>query len=622
MLEWTIGRRLAVTYLFAGVLILGSIGILYAGLAGVEQNLEKTTGDVLEEHNLESDLRSLSHEFLSETREYVQFGEAETLEELQEVEQGIEAALASFAAAGEELEAAQEAEAERIDRLTSAWAGLRTASQEMIALHDQRAGREKLAEAGERLEQSEVAIELVLEEMTAALDEGTAAVQASSQAAMKNNRLLLLILPVLLLPLAAFMYDWLRRSIVLPIHRVEEAALRIAAGEMEQDISVTSHDEIGMLARSFNTMTGRLRNTIQAMEQRSGALARSVVYLETTAHVAQDAASVLDMEKLLSRTTQLISERFGFYHTGIFLLDAEGEYAVLHAASSPGGQRMLARGHRLRVAQEGVVGHATGHGEPRIALDVGDDTAYFDNPDLPETRSEMALPLRARGEIIGALDIQSTEPQAFSQEDAAVLQTLADHIALAISNARLLQQAQSSLEAERQAYGELSRQAWLDLLRTEANLGYVSDKRGTAKDDGRLDLEMKKALQTGEIAQGNGQRSPAVAIPIKVRGQVVGVVDAHKSRDAGAWTSEELSLMEALTSQLSVALESARLYHDTQRRAARERLIGEVTARIRETLSVEKVLQTAADEMFHALGFDEVVIRLAAGTKSDEATPQ
>jgi len=348
----------------------------------------------------------------------------------------------------------------------------------------------------------------------------------------------------------------------------------------------------------------------EQVTERTADLARRSTQLEAAAQVAREAAAIQDVGRLLEETTHLISDRFGFYHAGIFLLDEGGEYAVLRAASSTGGQRMLARRHRLRVGEEGIVGYVTGRGEPRVALDVGEDAVFFDNPDLPNTRSEMALPLRARGEIIGALDVQSTEPAAFSDEDVAVLQTLSDQLAVAISNARLLQQVQESLDAERRAYGALAREAWKELLRAQPALGGRYDPHGILPTDGRWDDAMKQAVQTGGAVVSTENPSAALAIPIKVRGQVIGVLNAHKPAGAGEWTAEETSLLETLTDQLSVALESARLHQDTQRRAARERLIGEVTARVRETLDINTILKTGVQEVRQALGLPEVVVRL------------
>jgi GAF domain-containing protein len=169
---------------------------------------------------------------------------------------------------------------------------------------------------------------------------------------------------------------------------------------------------------------------------------RKATQLAASAEVARDATAILDIGRLLNQTVHLISEQFGFYHAGVFLLDEHDEYAVLQAASSEGGIRMLERGHRLRVGQVGIVGHVASTGEPRIALDVGEDATHFANPDLPNTRSEMALPLLVQERVVGVLDVQSTEEAAFSEDDMAILQTMADQLATAIANARLFEQVQ------------------------------------------------------------------------------------------------------------------------------------------------------------------------------------
>jgi len=354
-------------------------------------------------------------------------------------------------------------------------------------------------------------------------------------------------------------------------------------------------------AEAYGVELGAQRATL---EERTRALERRTAYLEATAAVTRDATSVLDVQRLLARVATVVSERFGFYHTGIFLLDATGEWAILQAASSEGGLRMLERQHRLKVGQVGIVGYVTGRGEPRIALDVGADAVFFDNPDLPETRSEMALPLRARGKIMGALDVQSTQPEAFSQEDVAVLQTLADQVAMAINNARLFEQAQASLEAQRRAYGEASRRAWVEMVRSRPNTPYRYDEAGERGRGGEGEQG------SGGEGETRGQEGVGLAMPVKARGQRIGTLEAHKHPRSGDWSPDEVALLETLADQLSVALESARLYQDTQRRAMEERLVGEVTARIRETLDVDTILQTAIREIGDGLGIAEVEVRM------------
>jgi GAF domain-containing protein len=347
------------------------------------------------------------------------------------------------------------------------------------------------------------------------------------------------------------------------------------------------------------------------VQERTRDLARRARYQEITAAIAREATSELELDGLIGSVVNSISRQFGFYHVGIFLLDGAGEWAELKAASSEGGQRLVARGFRLRVGQEGMVGYVAQYGEPRIALDTGKDAVFFDNPDLPQTRSEAALPLRARGQGFGVLDVQSTEPEAFTQEDVTVLQTLADQVATAINNARLFRQVEESIEAERRAYGELVGQKWTDLLRSQAGLGFVSNRQAVVPVGEVSTPHMKRALENGQIV--SSQDATAVAVPIKVRGRVIGVLDGKKRDGSGKWTDEELALMQTFAEQSAVALESARLYQDSQQRAARERMLGEVTGRMRETLEVEAVLQTAVDQIAGALGLVALDLRLGTG---------
>ena len=355
------------------------------------------------------------------------------------------------------------------------------------------------------------------------------------------------------------------------------------------------------------------------IEERTSDLVRRVRYLEAIALVAREATAIIDPQELLSRVATLTSEQLGFYHMAVFLLDETGRWAVLQAASSEGGRRMLERGYQLQVGAQSIVGQVTEQGKSRLALDIGVDAVRFDNPDLPHTRSELALPLRAHGEIIGVLDVQSTEEDSFSVEAVATLQTLADQVALAISNARLFQQAQQSLEMERRAYGEFSREAWRELLRARSDIGQRYDPQGILPDGGQWREEMKLAAREGRTVLGetlplsSTVEGMALAAPIKVRDQVIGVLDAHKPAGAGAWTTAEIALLETLTERLGLTLESARLFQDTRRRAAREQLIGEITARMRETLDVDTMLQTAIREIGQALGKVEVEVRMGSG---------
>ncbi|MGZ9235085.1 MAG: GAF domain-containing protein, partial [Anaerolineales bacterium] len=158
----------------------------------------------------------------------------------------------------------------------------------------------------------------------------------------------------------------------------------------------------------------------QRVEQRTSDLMKRASQLEAVSRVARSIASMQEIDVLLPAITKLISEQFGYYHVGVFLVDEKQKSAVLRASNSEGGQRMLGRQHSLTLDLHSIVGYSISRGAPRIALDVGADSVYFNNPDLAETRSEMALPLRVGGRVIGSLDVQSRETNAFSQEDISV----------------------------------------------------------------------------------------------------------------------------------------------------------------------------------------------------------
>lgn len=373
------------------------------------------------------------------------------------------------------------------------------------------------------------------------------------------------------------------------------------------EVSQANADALARMNEDLVTSRDDLAAQTRRLERRNAHMAATMV-------VAREAlASVGDIDQLLSRVVNVISEEFGYYHAGIFFLDMAGEWVVLQAASSQGGQRMLTRGHRLRLG-EGIVGYVAQQGEARIALDVGEDAVFFDNPDLSQTRSEMAVPLWGRSQVIGVLDVQSVERHAFGEEDVAVLQALADQISLAITNTRLLEESREAVETAQRAYGEMTEEAWRQLLQSEAGLGFVSGESGTLPVIGPWRPEMVKASQTGQMVE---MADGTVVVPVKVGERVVASLEVHLPSDhegdgAAAWSPERLEMLETLSTQLSQVLERARLYRETRRVAAQQRAIAEVGARIRSSLDMAAMLRTAATEMRAALNLDDLVIRLAA----------
>ena len=188
-----------------------------------------------------------------------------------------------------------------------------------------------------------------------------------------------------------------------------------------------------------------------------GVLTKRTVQLQTAAEVSNAASTILDINDLLPTVVNLIRDHFDYYYVGVFLVDETNRWADLRAATGEMGKQMLATRHRLEVGDSSMIGWCISHRQARIALDVGEDAVRFRNPNLPLTRSEMALPLITHGAVIGAMTIQSELPSAFSRVDITALQTMADHVANAMQNARLFTERASLITELENRNAELER---------------------------------------------------------------------------------------------------------------------------------------------------------------------
>lgn len=410
------------------------------------------------------------------------------------------------------------------------------------------------------------------------------------------------------------------QSIVQPITSLAQITENFATGKLSARAPVDRKDEIGALAKAYNQMATQLQETIAGLEnrvnERTHDLETQTLRLRAAAEIARDSASERDLSQLLEHSAQLIQSRFGFYHTGIFLLDNSKEYAVLVASPTEAGKQMIATNHRLRVGEVGIVGRVAATGEPRITLDTDADAIHFNNPYLPTTRSEMALPLKAESQIIGVLDIQSEQPQAFNVDDVAILQTMADQLATAIERTRLLQEVERSLKELESAYGTSTRENWKRVSETGRleNTGYRFDNI-RLEPVSELPEAAKTALETGRTINSNGHSSDGqavVAIPVKLRGQTIGVINLRLKE---GYAEDTISTIELASERLAAALESARLYEETRLRADREQSIAQVTSAISASTNYEEILQTTVREIGSTLKDAEVVIQITADPK-------
>lgn len=419
-------------------------------------------------------------------------------------------------------------------------------------------------------------------------------------------------------------------------------------------------------ANALGESNRELEASRSMLESAARDLQRRSAQLEASAEVARAAATILDMDRLIQQVVALIREQFGLYYVGLFLVDPAREWAVLRAGTGEAGQHMLARGHRLRIGTGSMIGWSIEHAQSRVALDIaedadgptgvltgptgvltghigpaGEDAIRLAAPELPDTRSEAALPLRSRGQVLGAFSVQSDQFAAFDPETIAVLQMMADQVAVALDNATLFNQTETALEELRTTQRRYLGRVWREFLDTSpvAQIDYVQPGTQPGGDAGpayspaytrRLLRDAQRAAMVHErtVAIGSPPGVPtdtdtsrqaappqtALVVPLKLRGQVIGTMALHETGHQRPWTAEEIALAESVAEQVTLTVENLRLMDETQRRAARERLIGEVTGRVRQTLDMETILKTAANEIGRTLGLAALEVRL--GTDS------
>lgn len=402
-------------------------------------------------------------------------------------------------------------------------------------------------------------------------------------------------------------------NLVRPIQELAKTAQLIGAGKWDVHIPVKSNDEVGLLASTLRTMTDQLRTTFRDLEsrvsERTRQLERRSLQLQTASEVARDITTATNLGEMLDRAVRLINDRFNFYYVGLFLTDETDTQAYLAAASGHSSKEMMQSGLQLRVGLEGIVGFVISTRQPRVVSDVSLDSAYLEHPLLPDTRSEVALPLRAGSQVIGALDVQSIEVDSFAPEDVTVLQTLADQLATAIDNIRLVERLQTTLQEVSVFYQEEVRRSWSSQALAQ-NIAYEFDQMRV------------RAITPTQITAGNEAQAAAnkLVVPVKLRDEIIGYIGLESDDPGHQWTEDEKTIVEATANQAALTLENARLIVETQRQAGREQMMAQVAAQVRASLDLETVLQTAIREIGHAMDIDDVEIRLG-GVKSGGGLP-
>lgn len=326
---------------------------------------------------------------------------------------------------------------------------------------------------------------------------------------------------------------------------------------------------------SEEELNARLNQEHAELNSRTRDLEKRHAQIRTAAEISRLISAELDPDKLMQKVVDLVKDRFDLYYAGVFLLDEEKIFANLKTGTGEAGRRMVAERHKLTVGGSSMVGWATANRKARIALDVGQEAIRFDNPHLPLTRSELALPLLRGNEPVGALTIQSTEPEAFDEDDIAVLQGIGDSLATAIENANFFQQIERSLHEIRKLNQLYLQEGWSDVVEREPVLSFSVEN------------------DAGLMGSSSGS---SLEVPLKLRDQqVIGNISLETNRSN--WSPEEQEFIEAISNQAAIALESARLLDDSQKQIQREQTLNQLTTRFSRSLDVDSLMQVVVREL-------------------------
>jgi GAF domain-containing protein len=372
-----------------------------------------------------------------------------------------------------------------------------------------------------------------------------------------------------------------------------------------------------LFSRTTKQTIDESRDLSLALVTQREELERQLVFqtrqLQATTSVAHAVAGSRNLDQLLEDIVRLVSETFGYYHVQVFLVDESEGYAILRQSTGEVGQELLQRGHRLPVGSLSVIGQVTASGRPLIADDTDSDFVHRRNELLPNTRAEMAVPLMLGERVIGALDLQSTEPNAFGQEMLNTFQALADQLSVAIENARLFEQAEQNLRELKELSREASQRSWADFLAEardeEKNYSHGPQSKGMQIQRSRV-IERVLSAGTLIVSTGKDGRQTFLAAPIVVRNEVVGVLGIEPDT-AREWSQDDLQLLQSIAERTALAIENARLYIQAQRAAEREGLINEIASRLQRAPSLAMLLESAARELAEAMGTENVYAEIS-----------
>lgn len=430
----------------------------------------------------------------------------------------------------------------------------------------------------------------------------------ATQNRLRNMVLVGLAATVLVGGLLTFLFG---RSLASSARSLLHVLRQYELGDLSARVPVSGEDEFSQLGAAFNAMASEMQGLVEGLEQRVSERTRD---LTITAEIGRAVTARYEPRDLMNEIVELIRQRFGYYHAQVFLLDEAGERAELVASTGKAGRELLARRHALEVGSQSVIGQVTARGEPIVATDTDSSGVHRRNELLPDTRSEMALPMRIGEQVIGALDVQSVAPGAFDEDIVAVFQSMADQLALAIDNARLQHQLASAQAATLAAEQRLTAEAWnayrqARQLSGPAGYEMAGDRLSPRYADAPAPL--REVIERGETLRPRDANGDAynLVVPIRVRGEVIGAF-GFGGDALGELSDEDVALVEAVVERVGFALENMRLVEETARRAQHEQVLNEITAKLVGSTDVNQILQTTAKELGRVLRAPRTTVQL------------
>jgi len=404
--------------------------------------------------------------------------------------------------------------------------------------------------------------------------------EVSSLEIYSNLQIQSILFSMLALLLGAILSYYISRAVSNPIRALIETFDKIEQGDLSQRAPIIATDELGIVTMHFNRMVSRLDALQNTLEQQ---VVERTKQLSATNEVGRVASSSLDPDELLAKVILLVPERFGYYYAAIYLLDPSEKWAELKEATGEAGKLLRQNRHRLEVAGRSMVGTAIREKTARIAQIASEEKQRYENPILPYTRSEIALPLIVGDRVLGALNVQSTKESDFGPQVIETMQNMAGQVAIALENARLFQEAQHNIREMRTIQQQYLLEGWS---------GFTAQK------------EDELEYQVGDEPD---EKSKKIEVSISLRDQVLGQIRFESTED---WTPEQESLANAVATQAAIALENARLISESRQIAVYERMLAEINSKIWSSATIDGVLQTAVKELGRRLSASQATIEL------------